>query len=82
MRTKGHGEQQKQQKLNLMMCLERNNSDTCQLRHSCKEGQGRAATEGAVHEDRLRAVEVAEEGITAIFVMFAIPLFGTELVWF
>lgn len=76
------GTTETEQKINLMACLERNNSETWQLRHSCREGQGRAAAKGPVHKRRLRAVEIAEEGITATFVMFVIPLFGTELVHF
>lgn len=56
------------------MCLERNNFETWQLRRSCREGQGRAAAKGAVHEGRLRAVEMAEGSITTTFVMFVISL--------
>lgn len=76
------GAAETERKINLMVYLERKNSETCQLRHSCREGQGRAAAKGAVREGRLRATEMAEEGITATFVMFVIPLFGTELVHF
>lgn len=32
-----------------------------------------AAANKAVHEDRLRAVEIAEEGVTATFVTFPVP---------
>lgn len=56
--------------------------ETCQLRHSCWEEQGRAAAKWAVHEGRLRALEMAEEGVTATFFMFVIPPFETELVHF
>lgn len=48
-----------------MVCQESNNSETWQVGHSCRQGQETDAAKGVVHNGRLRAEEMAEEGITA-----------------
>lgn len=81
LRAKGYEERQKQSTKYISWCDRRETA----LRHGkwdIPAGKKRECCKGVVHEAGLRAVEIAEEGITVAFVMFVISLFVTKLVHF